>query len=188
LTPGIATWLLVLGWVLMLAGLVRLAPRRSVASGTREAGRGPWRSGGAEPRPEAGFRGPRPGAFEGIPLRPVPRFDRMLLLVTWVLCAGLTGIALVDLRRDPVPGRLAAGVGLFLAGMAAWSWARASLGVHHAQVARPPDALVTRGPYRVLRHPLYLATTAGTLGPVVAAGSARAFGVWAAVAVVHERD
>ncbi len=110
--------------------------------------------------------------------------DRMLLGATWVLCIAVTAVALIDSRRAPDPVRCAAGVVLFLAGMTAWSWARAAQGAQFAQVARTPHALVTHGPYSFVRHPMYVSTAIGTFGQALAAGSLRAAAVWCALALV----
>jgi protein-S-isoprenylcysteine O-methyltransferase Ste14 len=96
----------------------------------------------------------------------------------------LTITAALDALRGNAPLRVAIGVTLFLAAMTAWSWARAVQGVHFAQIARVPNALVTSGPYRYLRHPLYAATAAGTAGHVVAAGTWRVAVLWMLLLVV----
>jgi protein-S-isoprenylcysteine O-methyltransferase Ste14 len=148
--------LLVLGWAPMLVGIV--VKRDSVAAPVES------------PVPDA--------------LVDAASTDRMLVGMTWVLCIAVTALALIDLRRAPDPARDTEGVALFLAGMAAWSWARAVQGAHFAQIARAPRALVTQAPYSFVRHPMYLATAIGTAGQALAAGSLRAAAVWCALVLV----
>jgi methyltransferase len=76
----------------------------------------------------------------------------------------------------PAPANLlAAGLVLFGVAKALKAWAIASLGPRWTfRVLVPPgDALVTRGPYRLLRHPNYLAV----LGEIVGV----ALTVWAPI-------
>ena len=71
---------------------------------------------------------------------------------------GLTG---------PAPAAaLGAGLAVFGAAKALKAWAISSLGVRWTfRVLVPPgDPLVTRGPYRVLRHPNYVAVCGEILG------------------------
>jgi len=88
-----------------------------------------------------------------------------------------------DVRRTAPLLRLA-GVALFFTGMALWSWARAVQGEQFAQMIRAPRALVTRGPYRVCRHPLYASTALGCAGQTLAAGSARTLLLWLGLVAV----
>jgi len=113
-----------------------------------------------------------------------PRVDRVLLVSTWVLCLALTLLAAFEVQRAPTTQRTTAGALLFLASMAAWTWGRAAQGDMFAQVARAPQRLVVRGPYRWVRHPLYLATTLGTAGHAIAAARWSTSLLWAALAVV----
>ena len=155
----VASCLLVLGWLPMLFGV---RPGRSAPG----------------PRERAPFDGPRPPRRDRSGPRSEPRFsDRIQLLLTWAACIAVTILALVGVRRSPAPLRLVAGTGLFLAAVGFWLWARRAHGHQYAQLPRVPPALVTSGPYRVVRHPLYL----GTLGAVI--GQAIAAGTWAAGAI-----
>lgn len=160
----LASCLLVLGWTPMLLGVWIRGPRGLAARPEAPEGDAP--------------RAPRPSLETRLG---VGRFDRILLLLTWVACAALTVSALWFLRRDPAPARLAAGTTLFLSGMALWTYARWALGEHYMQVAAPPAALVTRGPYRIVRHPLYLGTALGCLGQALAAGALAPLAMWAAL-------
>jgi len=110
--------------------------------------------------------------------------DRVLLGVTWVLCIALTLVAVFDAQRQHATWRLVVGVALFVLGMAAWLWGRAAHGNEFAQLPRVPPALVRSGPYRFVRHPLYLATAIGTFGHVLSAGTLRVAALWLALAVV----
>jgi protein-S-isoprenylcysteine O-methyltransferase len=114
----------------------------------------------------------------------VSAVDRALLVLTWGLCMALTALAALDVLHATAPRRVAAGVALFWLSMLGWVWARAAQGEHFAQAARVPPMLVTRGPYRVVRHPLYLATALGTAGQALAAGSAGAAALWLGLAIV----
>jgi len=57
-------------------------------------------------------------------------------------------------------------------------------GEQFAQTIRVPRALVTQGPYRVCRHPLYASTALGGAGQALAAGTARAAALWLALVAV----
>ena len=209
--PLWALSLLVLGWVPMLLGIGW--PRRADSLRPEEPPPLPERR-GAEPLPEtgefpppverlgradddrdasrAGERSlpesrdaPRAGlGRRGPEGRRVSRFDRMLLLLTWCACAALTASALWAARTRPEPQRLAWGVALFWIGVGLWLWGRAVAGAHFAQVARVPAVLETRGPYRLTRHPLYVATSIACLGQALAGGSPWSFGLWIAVVLV----
>jgi protein-S-isoprenylcysteine O-methyltransferase Ste14 len=114
----------------------------------------------------------------------VARFDRILLLLTWIACIALTAAALVAVRHAAGHPRVAWGIALFWAGIAAWLWGRSAWRADFAQLARVPAALVTRGPYRVVRHPLYLSTAIAAGGQAVAAGTRLAAGLWIGLAMV----
>jgi protein-S-isoprenylcysteine O-methyltransferase Ste14 len=51
----------------------------------------------------------------------------------------------------------AVGIALVLAGFALATWARVALGASFTVNPHPRGPLVTSGPYRVLRHPMYVA-------------------------------
>jgi len=70
----------------------------------------------------------------------------------------------------PVPSGV--GVVLCLAGMSVLVWARQSLGRNWSQTvsAKEGHELVTSGPYRVVRHPMYAGGLLACLGSAVACG------------------
>lgn len=77
------------------------------------------------------------------------------------LFASLIGISLLTGARpqnvtDPLNPFAVAGVGLLLLGLAIRSWA--------AGVLHKLDELSTRGPYRLVRHPLYVGSLAMMIG------------------------
>ncbi len=72
------------------------------------------------------------------------------------------------------------GSALLLAGLA-WSvWSLRTLGRSFSVLAQAREVIRT-GPYRVVRHPLYLGEMVGTLGMVVSAPSTTAFTLWVAL-------
>jgi protein-S-isoprenylcysteine O-methyltransferase len=150
----VASCLLVLGWLPMLFGVRR---GRSASTG---------------PRARPPSDGPRLLRRDRSGPRSEPRFvDRIQLLLTWAACIAVTFLALVGVWRSPAPLRIAAGTGLFLTAVGFWLWARRAHGDEYAQLPRVPPALVTAGPYRVVRHPLYLATLGAVTGQAIAAGT-----------------
>lgn len=156
---SLAAWLLVLGWLPMLVGV------RRTGFAARE------RSPGRAAAPDRGV---------ARPVEPRRRLflDVTLLLLTWLAGAGLTIAAVHDLEPAQHPWRTWAGVVLFLAAVAAWTWMRRIHGAAYAQLPRVPGTLVTRGPYRVVRHPLYLATVCAGLGQCVAGARVACLGFW----------
>jgi protein-S-isoprenylcysteine O-methyltransferase Ste14 len=170
-----AAALLILGWSPMLIGV-----RRQGFRGAFFRPHGAPELPPAAPRddsvaPAAGRAGLRPG---------VARFDGILLLLTWIVCMVLTALAVVSVRHAATSFRIGAGVVLFLAGIGAWIWGRNAWEADFSQVARAPAALVTRGPYRFVRHPLYLSTALAALGQATAAGGWRDAALWTLLAVV----
>ena len=149
MSNAVAAALLIAGWLPMLAGIV---------SGDRR------RKGDARPD----------GTHDGAGPRSAPA-DRVLLFATWMWCIALTLLAVIDVRAagDGDQRRVTAGVVLFLVSTVAWTWARRAMGDRFAQVARVPPALVRTGPYRHLRHPMYVATALAVAGQALAAGTTR---------------
>lgn len=192
--------LLVLGWLPMLIGVRRQGLRGTFGrrpQGARDApsslGRGPAEADGRDlSGRSAARRAPVRSTGEesfgerlaGRAAGFIPRLDRILLLLTWVACVALTAVTVYSVWHS-VPGvRIAAGIVLFLAGIGAWVWGRGAWKADFAQVARAPAALVTRGPYRVVRHPLYLSTLLAAGGQALAAGTRGAAALWSLLAVV----
>lgn len=72
------------------------------------------------------------------------------------------------------------GIGAFVAGEGLRVWSMAVLGDRWTTrvVVLPAAPLVTRGPYRFLRHPIYVGVS------LFLAGFCVAFGLWASLAVV----
>ncbi len=77
-------------------------------------------------------------------------------------------------------GRVFAGDILLVAGLAGSLWALGSLG-RNLSVLAQARAVVQRGPYRWLRHPLYLAEMVSSLGLTVIVGTVPAVAVWLAL-------
>jgi protein-S-isoprenylcysteine O-methyltransferase Ste14 len=68
---------------------------------------------------------------------------------------------------------------LLVAGTAWAVWALRSLGRNVSIIAQARE-VAERGPYRLVRHPLYLGEMVSLLGLAVAAGTIEAFAAWAA--------
>ena len=68
---------------------------------------------------------------------------------------------------------------LLVAGTAWAVWALRSLGRNVSIIAQARE-VAERGPYRLVRHPLYLGEMVSLLGLAVAAGTVAAFAAWAA--------
>lgn len=85
--------------------------------------------------------------------------------------AGFVAMAIEGALRGPAPLRvILAGLALFGAAKALKFWAVASLGVRWTfrVLTLPGEPLVTRGPYRYLRHPNYLAVCGEIAGVAIA--------------------
>lgn len=89
--------------------------------------------------------------------------------IAWIAAPGASW--LVPLAPS-LPVRIA-GLALAALGVALARWTFASLGdaITDTVVVRPGFALVTTGPYRWIRHPLYAATALASGGLVIASGS-----------------
>ena len=84
----------------------------------------------------------------------------------------LAELAIVDAAPDTLPAfRLVLGMLVFLVGLAFWTLGRQTLVAYGRLLdpALPPPALVTHGPFAVVRHPLALGMVILALGPAVAA-------------------
>jgi len=114
-------------------------------------------------------REPQPGSL--------PAFRLVHGLVQIVV--PLAALALLAGRRDlalawPVhPAVTVAGILLAIAGFALFVAAKATLGPHYAPCfdARVPTAIVDRGPYARIRHPIYTANVVALSGLTAATGS-----------------
>lgn len=115
-----------------------------------------------------------------------PRPDRVLLGATWILCVALTATSAWDASRAAPAAslRITAGIVLQWVAVAIWSWARAAMGSMFTQIGIAPAALVVCGPYRRLRHPMYMATAAVALGLAVAGGRRRDLALWLALCAI----
>lgn len=73
------------------------------------------------------------------------------------------------LRGGPSPGLFAAGLGIWTLAKLLKGWAVASLGDRWSfrVLVLPGEPLVTRGPYRQLRHPNYVAVAGELMGAAV---------------------
>jgi protein-S-isoprenylcysteine O-methyltransferase Ste14 len=87
----------------------------------------------------------------------------------------------IPMVRGPAPGagRDYAATVLILAGTVWELWALRSLGRSMSIIAQA-RAVVDRGPYRWVRHPLYAGETVSALGLAITTGSAGAFAIWLA--------
>jgi protein-S-isoprenylcysteine O-methyltransferase Ste14 len=77
------------------------------------------------------------------------------------------------LRGRPAASSQVAGIALMLAGVAGYRWAGGTLGDHLSPLVAPtePAALIEGGPYRFIRHPMYLAEIALAVGAPLALGA-----------------
>jgi protein-S-isoprenylcysteine O-methyltransferase Ste14 len=94
------------------------------------------------------------------------------------------------LRGRPAAWWQLAGVVLMAAGVAGYRWAGSALGDHLGPLVAPtePAALVQRGPYRVIRHPMYLAEMALAVGAPLVLGATATLALSAAfIALVIHR-
>jgi len=93
--------------------------------------------------------------------------------VPWVFVLGyLLGVALQSLRQIRIDHRQGVGVATFAAGvaLAAWGW----LTFRHAHTTTVPgevsSEMVTWGPYRYTRNPMYLGLTVAYVGEALILG------------------
>ncbi len=101
----------------------------------------------------------------------------ILLLGGWLLFWRNTGVAWLDFTVMPRTNIVQwTGFAITLAGIAFALWARLTLGTNWSGVVALKEGqnLVRRGPYRVLRHPIYTGILAGLAGTAVTRGSVHA--------------
>jgi protein-S-isoprenylcysteine O-methyltransferase Ste14 len=98
-------------------------------------------------------------------------------------------LALHDVGDAAPALRLVIGVGVFLVGLAFWLLARHTLVAYGRLLdpASPPPALVTTGPFAIVRHPLALGMVILALGPALAAATAITWVSFAAAVVALAR-
>jgi protein-S-isoprenylcysteine O-methyltransferase Ste14 len=112
------------------------------------------------------------------------------LLVLGALAAGLVLDRLWPLgligAAMPRPTRIVLGIGLFVAGgaLAAWSFAHFRRAGTNIQTSQPTLALVTSGPYRHSRNPIYTAMGIAFLGIALVADSIWLFALLIVVMLV----
>jgi protein-S-isoprenylcysteine O-methyltransferase Ste14 len=91
-----------------------------------------------------------------------------------VLALLLSGVALLERRTGAPLGfhplAALAGIGCALTGLLLHGWGRRALGERWASVVAPPADRrpVTRGPYAIVRHPIYLGVLLLAVGTVLA--------------------
>lgn len=88
---------------------------------------------------------------------------------------------------SPATRRLGWGAVLTGLGLAAWSGRSLGRSLSPLPVPRPGAELVERGPYRLMRHPIYTALVLGTGGWSLAHGSRPGLGLTALLALLLDR-
>jgi methyltransferase len=121
--------------------------------------------------------------------------DDVYPAMQWAYPLGFVAMGVEGALTGPAPPTvLASGLALFGAAKALKAWAIASLGPRWTfRVLVPPGApLVTHGPYRLMRHPNYLAVVGEIAGvaltvwaPITGAAALASFGwlLWRRIAV-----
>lgn len=100
----------------------------------------------------------------------------ILLLGAWMLFGRGTGIAWLDAAAIPCAAAPAlAGLAITLAGVAFAIWARVTLGANWSGVitVKHGHTLVRRGPYRIVRHPIYTGILMALAGTALTKGAVR---------------
>lgn len=119
------------------------------------------------------------------------------LLGAWLVFGRGTGVAWMDAAAFPVTAGVAvAGVAIALAGVAFAIWARVTLGANWSGIVTVKEGhtLVRRGPYRIVRHPIYTGLLIAWAGTALTNGLVRgfvalplfAFGFWSKT-LIEER-
>jgi protein-S-isoprenylcysteine O-methyltransferase Ste14 len=96
---------------------------------------------------------------------------------SWAALAGMVGGALGLYLEGALFGTSASSIAAQAAAVALWLWARISFGRRsfHAGANPTPGELVTHGPYRYIRHPIYTSVSLFAWAGALAAPSALAF-------------
>lgn len=113
----------------------------------------------------------------------------MVLLGAWLLFGKGTGYAWLDATVVPVtPAVAIAGVVILAAGIGFAVWARVTLGANWSGTVTVKEGhtLIRRGPYRIVRHPIYTGILLGLAGTALTRGTLHAllavpvcaFGFW----------
>jgi protein-S-isoprenylcysteine O-methyltransferase len=103
----------------------------------------------------------------------------VLLPIEWLLPPALIALRVGEIEAGWLPVRLA-GLAVGLAGAALLVWAAVLLGrfLRHEAAVREDHALVTSGPYRFVRHPVYTGYLALLLGSGVASLNVCVLSLW----------
>jgi protein-S-isoprenylcysteine O-methyltransferase Ste14 len=103
----------------------------------------------------------------------------VLLPVEWLLPPALIAFQVGQIEAGWLPVRVV-GLAVGLAGAALLAWASVLLGrfLMHEAAVREDHALVVRGPYRFIRHPVYAGYLALLLGAGVASLNAAVLLLW----------
>jgi protein-S-isoprenylcysteine O-methyltransferase Ste14 len=109
------------------------------------------------------------------------RGARETLFPMFVFLAGIGGVAvLVAFKAPPRPSLVLSGLTLACLGICVSLWALAHLRNSFSILAEA-RRVVTSGPYRFVRHPLYLGEAATMLGLCLTLGTVSALVFWAAI-------
>jgi protein-S-isoprenylcysteine O-methyltransferase len=93
------------------------------------------------------------------PISRMTRLFRRAMVAIWIAVLADIPYALYVARVGPVPlARALAALAVGIAALGLLAWSLAALGENFAACYEPrlPAAIVRHGPYRVLRHPIYL--------------------------------
>ena len=91
----------------------------------------------------------------------------LLYVASWVLVIVIALFARINVPALGAAAKLLGGL-IFLCGMLLFGWAARYLKAGFLGNIEPvSDTLVAQGPYRLVRHPLYLGTLLSTIGLVV---------------------
>jgi protein-S-isoprenylcysteine O-methyltransferase Ste14 len=106
---------------------------------------------------------------------------RETLFPMFVFIAGIAGVAvLLVFKAPPLPGLVLAGLGLACLGISVSLWALVHLRNSFSILAEA-RRVVTSGPYRFVRHPLYLGEAATMLGLCLTLGTISALAFWGVI-------